>query len=306
MPDNKPPPIVEHQEESVPEPQDDGHVALRQTNGDLTYADRDSENEDEAEEELKILSSPTKKRAARPRVLSDYGLLDHEVDAVLSVELTRTDAAPEAGSRTASAEPRKENGSAKVGSSSSKAESAAKASRASSLFEEPEGGPSENIPKIKGGWNASSLPHWLTRPVAESVEKPAPVKIEKAASVKVEKPEATPPPRKPKANGTSSCSLDAHSALTHTCPPDTAAVAGPSKTPAKTGPAKTSARADEPFLISIEYSEDPESRTLFKTRGRHLVSKVLMQACRTFGIEEEYEKCVSSVCRSIGRGTDGL
>ncbi len=42
----------------------------------------------------------------------------------------------------------------------------------------------------------------------------------------------------------------------------------------------------------IEYSDDPESRSLFKTRGRHMVSKVLMQACRTFGLEEYYDRCV--------------
>ncbi|KAI0800206.1 hypothetical protein C8Q74DRAFT_1235065 [Fomes fomentarius] len=47
-------------------------------------------------------------------------------------------------------------------------------------------------------------------------------------------------------------------------------------------------KGDESFLIMIEYSEDPESRSLFKTRGRHTVSKVLMQACRTFGLEEYY------------------
>ncbi|KAI0325864.1 hypothetical protein GY45DRAFT_1374420 [Cubamyces sp. BRFM 1775] len=48
-------------------------------------------------------------------------------------------------------------------------------------------------------------------------------------------------------------------------------------------------RSDESFLIMIEYEKDPEGRSLFKTRGRHMVSKVLMQACRTFGIEQQYE-----------------
>ena len=38
----------------------------------------------------------------------------------------------------------------------------------------------------------------------------------------------------------------------------------------------------------IEYADDPDSRTLFKTRARHAVSKVLMQACRTFGLEAYY------------------
>ncbi|TFK85928.1 hypothetical protein K466DRAFT_664135 [Polyporus arcularius HHB13444] len=54
-------------------------------------------------------------------------------------------------------------------------------------------------------------------------------------------------------------------------------------------PPHSQPKADESFLIMIEYSEDPESRSLFKTRGRHMVSKVLMQACRTFGLEEYYD-----------------
>ncbi|KAI8971001.1 hypothetical protein BD414DRAFT_228692 [Trametes punicea] len=47
--------------------------------------------------------------------------------------------------------------------------------------------------------------------------------------------------------------------------------------------------SDESFLIMIEY-EKTDSRFLFKTRGRHMVSKVLMQACRTFDIEKYYDK----------------
>ncbi|KAH9922118.1 uncharacterized protein B0H18DRAFT_1185968 [Fomitopsis serialis] len=49
---------------------------------------------------------------------------------------------------------------------------------------------------------------------------------------------------------------------------------------------------DERFVVIIEYDDgsDEETQTMFKTRGRHTVSKVLMQACRTFGIEELYDK----------------
>ncbi|KAL6305100.1 hypothetical protein BKA93DRAFT_779941 [Sparassis latifolia] len=46
--------------------------------------------------------------------------------------------------------------------------------------------------------------------------------------------------------------------------------------------------ADDRFLISVGYGDGEES--LFKTRGRHLVSKVLMQACRTSGIEHLYNR----------------
>ncbi|KAI0827765.1 hypothetical protein BC628DRAFT_1317873 [Trametes gibbosa] len=57
----------------------------------------------------------------------------------------------------------------------------------------------------------------------------------------------------------------------------------------ETAPSQSQGKSDESFVIMIEYNEDPESRSLFKTRGRHMVSKVLMQACRTFGIEDYYD-----------------
>ncbi|KAI1790359.1 hypothetical protein LXA43DRAFT_1062162 [Ganoderma leucocontextum] len=47
-------------------------------------------------------------------------------------------------------------------------------------------------------------------------------------------------------------------------------------------------KSDESFLIMIEYADDPDSRSLFKTRARHIVSKVLMQACRTFELQAHY------------------
>ena len=58
--------------------------------------------------------------------------------------------------------------------------------------------------------------------------------------------------------------------------------------PAEPRPAQSQPKSDESFLIMIEYADDPDSRTLFKTRARHAVSKVLMQACRTFGLEAYY------------------
>lgn len=47
-------------------------------------------------------------------------------------------------------------------------------------------------------------------------------------------------------------------------------------------------KSDDSFLIMIEYADDPDSRSLFKTRARHTVSRVLMQACRTFEIQDHY------------------
>lgn len=51
--------------------------------------------------------------------------------------------------------------------------------------------------------------------------------------------------------------------------------------------------SDDRFVVTIEYDDgvDPEAnQTGFKTRGRHLVSKVLMQACKTFGIDHLYDR----------------
>ncbi|EIW54134.1 uncharacterized protein TRAVEDRAFT_74391 [Trametes versicolor FP-101664 SS1] len=56
----------------------------------------------------------------------------------------------------------------------------------------------------------------------------------------------------------------------------------------ESAPSQPQGKSDESFVIMIEYNDDPESRSLFKTRGRHMVSKVLMQACRTFGLEDYY------------------
>ncbi|CCM01027.1 uncharacterized protein FIBRA_03075 [Fibroporia radiculosa] len=48
---------------------------------------------------------------------------------------------------------------------------------------------------------------------------------------------------------------------------------------------------EEKFVISIEYLNGANSadKLMFKTRGRHTVAKVLLQACRTFGLEHLYD-----------------
>ncbi|KAH9949304.1 hypothetical protein B0H21DRAFT_729557 [Amylocystis lapponica] len=53
-----------------------------------------------------------------------------------------------------------------------------------------------------------------------------------------------------------------------------------------------SQRSEDSFLVTIEYGDAPDddNRMLFKTRGRHLVGKVLMQACRTFEIEQFFPR----------------
>lgn len=42
---------------------------------------------------------------------------------------------------------------------------------------------------------------------------------------------------------------------------------------------------DDTHVIEIQYDDDGDFKSsLFKTRGRHTVNKVLKMACRTFGI----------------------
>lgn len=49
---------------------------------------------------------------------------------------------------------------------------------------------------------------------------------------------------------------------------------------------------EEPYLITIQYypSDDEVQSSLFKTRGRHLVEKVLRMACKTFKIDYDKER----------------
>ncbi|KAH9833963.1 uncharacterized protein C8Q71DRAFT_873252 [Rhodofomes roseus] len=49
---------------------------------------------------------------------------------------------------------------------------------------------------------------------------------------------------------------------------------------------------DERFVVIIEYDDgtSDDMQTMFKTRGRHTVSKVLTQACRTFDIDDLYDR----------------
>ncbi|KAH9935135.1 uncharacterized protein BXZ73DRAFT_100525 [Epithele typhae] len=78
-----------------------------------------------------------------------------------------------------------------------------------------------------------------------------------------------------------------------------------SQPPPSQPPSSHMPKTDESFLVVIEYSEDPDSRSLFKTRGRHMVSKVLLQACRTFGLEEYYESAqLTLVIEEAGEDDD--
>ncbi|EPT02517.1 hypothetical protein FOMPIDRAFT_82520 [Fomitopsis schrenkii] len=66
------------------------------------------------------------------------------------------------------------------------------------------------------------------------------------------------------------------------------------ETPSRAAPPRTQTQPEDRFVIIIEYDDGAgageETQTMFKTRGRHTVAKVLMQACRTFGIEDLYDK----------------
>lgn len=52
-------------------------------------------------------------------------------------------------------------------------------------------------------------------------------------------------------------------------------------------------------MIDFDDEIGEENQTKFKTRGRHTVAKVLMQACRVFGLEDYYDKCVLPALRLV-------
>ncbi|KAH9888318.1 hypothetical protein C8Q73DRAFT_709762 [Cubamyces lactineus] len=190
-------------------------------------------SEEEEEEEVRIVS-PTKKRTARPRILSDFGDEEREEDTTEDAdaappydahfseeydELDETEyvsAAPPAPKTSASAQSR----------SPAKFKPGPSSSRGNASLVQLDAMPSEReqSPKIK----TEKIP---VKPTKQS----APSQFEEVPS------------------------------------------------------SQSQGRPDESFLIMIEYDKDPEGRSLFKTRGRHTVSKVLMQACRTFGIEQQYD-----------------
>ncbi|OCH89418.1 hypothetical protein OBBRIDRAFT_888416 [Obba rivulosa] len=62
-------------------------------------------------------------------------------------------------------------------------------------------------------------------------------------------------------------------------------------------PTQTQTDSTDSFLVQIQYighTAGEDEQLMFKTRGRHHVTKVLHQACRTFGIEDLYERYASA------------
>ena len=59
-------------------------------------------------------------------------------------------------------------------------------------------------------------------------------------------------------------------------------------------PPRTQTQPEDRFVIVIEYDDDDgeENETKFMTRGRHTVAKVLKHACRTFDLDDYYDRCV--------------
>ncbi|KAI0365088.1 hypothetical protein BV20DRAFT_1028715 [Pilatotrama ljubarskyi] len=223
----------------------------------------ESEEEDEAEEEIRIVS-PTKKRVARPRILSDYGVepqrepaeehghkpgageasnsedvsVDEEYDELEDTEFISAAPPPQA----------------KPAPSSSQG-------RAASAVKPASGSRGGN----GSGHGNGSLVQLDAMPEVRAVK----AERERAPSPKIKLEKAQPAKSTPVPASQSQ---------------DTAAASQSQGGSENSAPAK----ADESFVIMIEYNDDPESRSLFKTRARHTVSKVLMQACRTFGLAEHY------------------
>ncbi|KAI0351961.1 hypothetical protein OH77DRAFT_827251 [Trametes cingulata] len=223
----------------------------------------ESEKDDEDEENIRIVS-PTKKRVNRPRILSDYGLQPEEHADDGAVDASNSDASVEEeydeleDTEFISAAPP----AAKAPSSSSAQ------TRATSAVKPP-----STVRSANGNGSLvqlDALPE--ARPVKEERQREASpkVKIEK-----MQAPKSTPTPASQSQGEHLPHCSNAHRS-------DELLDTAPSQS-------QGSGKSDESFVIMIEYNDDPESRSLFKTRGRHMVSKVLMQACRTFGLAEYYD-----------------
>nr|VWO95691.1 Fungal_trans domain-containing protein [Ganoderma boninense] len=229
---------------------------------------------DDDEEEVRLLSP--KKKNLRPRILSDYGVEETE----------ETDEAPE-DPRKATAESGDEEEeefdqlddaefTASAGSSGrSQHPRTSKASRTSSAsIVELDGPPA--------GWTEKTEPS----PSVRQLDAPQP---EPKAKVKAERVDPKLERERSHTQGNAGHTSCAGSPFT-----DGRALSEPRATPSQPPPESqppVAAKSDESFLIMIEYAEDPDgSRSLFKTRARHTVSRVLMQACRTFELQEYYPR----------------
>ncbi|PIL33726.1 hypothetical protein GSI_04351 [Ganoderma sinense ZZ0214-1] len=208
-------------------------------------------DDDDEEEEVRLLSP--KKKNSRPRILSDYGVAQGE----------ETDEAPEdAHNSRVNAESGDEEEefdqledadfTVSAGSSGrSQQPRTSKTSRASSAsIVELDGPPAGWAEKEKTERSPS------VRQLEAPPEPKVKVKTEKIEPKLERAPSRSQEPRAPTSQSQSQ--------------------------------SQPEGKSDESFLIMIEYAEDPDSRSLFKTRARHTVSKVLMQACRTFEIQAYY------------------
>ena len=211
--------------------------------------------------------SPTKKRAARPRVLSDYGMGGEDANGAQD-----------------------EDEGEDLDQPSPTATQSGRISCAGNASIIELGGPPSGSGARKPNAGRASPARPLDGEFV-SVVAPCPNEFSRHA----------PHPPEPKVK--TEKGLPAASSLKRPASPVEGLQGSQSQPPSNKGQ-----KGDESFLVAIEYSEDPESRSLFKTRGRHMVSKVLMQACRTFGLEEYYHRyaglctsgvtCAESVVRS--------
>lgn len=245
-----------------------------------TSTSKIEELDDDEEEEIRILTSP-KKRGTRPRILSDYGLeeAEDESDDSPATDVTHIiddedfdqleeDFASAGRSPSRSQKIEQSTTLSRSGSGSlveldglSTSSGSRKAERSSSV-RHLDGELCSSIESLRTS-------HPLTISLAPPAEQSQPkIKIEKT-------------PAKPASEG------DMTAVMCHVCVLTIAVTVPP---PLSQLASQSQPKGDESFLIMIEYSEDPESRSLFKTRGRHTVSKVLTHACRTFGLEEYYRR----------------
>ncbi|KAI0645052.1 hypothetical protein C8Q79DRAFT_1011162 [Trametes meyenii] len=222
--------------------------------------------EEEEEEEIRILS-PTKKRVNRPRVLSDYGLDGSDDDE--AAEDHGRSARAGTGTVHETEEEEEEYDELEDTEFASTVRSPGVKAAPLSVKGGRTGLKPSSSSRNGGLVQLDAMPESDMEVHRSKVREPSPPRV-KVKVEKVQQPKPEPATvRTPASQSQTAAALEtAQGAQSQS---------------------QSQERPDGSFIVMIEYNDDAESRQLFKTRGRHTVSKVLMQACRTFGIEEFYQ-----------------
>ncbi len=246
----------------------------------------DDDHDDHDEEDVRLLSQK-KKKNTRPRILSDYGFEEEAAEMMTVDEPLKADESA-SGDEDEFDQLDDADFTVSAGPSTRSQPRASKGSRTSGAsIVELDGRPAgwadkaertHFVRQLDGACCFACVCEYVCVCADGSAAPPPEPKVK----VKAEKIE-------PKLERAPSGSQGRGRLLSHpsTSLADRAVSTRTDSFPAESQPGAAKS-ADESFLVMIEYAENPDSRSLFKTRARHTVSKVLMQACRTFELQAYY------------------